>query len=85
MIRAIFMATLMVGLLSVSTPVIAADTYAEASAIAAKVKSNTDYHGLLAKKLAYAAMDEISQHDTAAAKIFVGLARGEAAKAGGSK
>jgi len=71
-----------------SAPVFAgmiSDTYAEASTIAAQVKNSTSYHGLLAKKFAFVAMEEVDQNDTQAAKVFVGLARDEAAKAGGSK
>jgi len=88
MFRHILMASAIFGLLLAGTPAYAGmikDTYADASAIAAQVKNSTDYHGLLAKKLAYAAMEEVGQHDTKAAQIFIGLARSEAAKAGGNK
>jgi len=87
MIRNMLIVGLALGFLSFSAPAFAGitDTYADASAIAAEMGTNKDYHRLLAKKLAMVAMEEVDQKDIVAAREFVNLARDEMAKAGGAK
>ncbi len=56
-----------------------------ADAVSKSVKGVHSYQAYLARKFASFASEEISQHDSQAAKAFIVMAEEAAAKAGGSK
>lgn len=56
-----------------------------AEQIAAQLQGNESYEAHLARELASVALEEQSQHDTAAALEFIRMAEDHAARAGGSK